>query len=478
MNKRAFSLRRRLLISLLVMLALGFCALALSLFDTRDELRRISLFLQAEETAQGFQAQDSLDSLPRHYAGGEMSYSLYSAQGQLLQTSSNLQSPRRLRPSQPEDELALFKQTHRSGFVVSVSVTLPTGETLMVAKRDQRERELIGALLETRMWRSLLLWLPICAAGLLLIAWLIHWTLRPVRQAASMASTLGPAQPKLRLPVTDLPKEIRPLAQAVNHSLDRLMQAYHHEQQLVADAAHQLRTPLAVMSLRLQTKAQLTDQDWHLLHEDIAHLQRLVTQWLSLAHKQEQPTELVDQTALAPLCRRVMGEVWPLFEEAGRDIQFQEDCTDNIVQACEADLAEALINALDNALTHGSGKVTLHLHRPQADHCAIDIHDQGPALSEDMARRAFDRFHKQDSGSKGAGLGLTIVRQILLRHGGQAQFYRAPTAACACCCPCRFRPSPALTKQRFRGTLLRLASPASYVLRAGCKSPPAVMAQA
>ena len=426
MKKRAFSLRRRLLISLLLMLALGFCALALSLFDTRDELRRISLFLQAEEIARGFQADDSLDNLPLHYAGGEMSYSLYSAQGQLLQASSHLQSPRRLRPSQPEDELSLFKQSHRSGFVVSVSVTLPTGEILMVAKRDQRERELIGALLETRMWRSLLLWLPVCAVGMLLIAWLIHWTLRPVRQAASLASTLGPSQPELRLPVTDLPKEIRPLAQSVNHSLDRLMQAYHHEQQLVADAAHQLRTPLAVMSLRLQTRAQPTDQDWHLLREDIAHLQRLVTQWLSLARKQEQSTELVDQTALAPLCRRVMGEVWPLFEEAGRDIQFQQDCTQDIVQACEADLAEALINALDNALTHGSGKVTLHLHRPQTDHCAIDINDEGPALSQEMAKRAFDRFHKQDSGSKGAGLGLTIVRQILLRHGGQAQFLSGP----------------------------------------------------
>jgi len=135
---------------------LGLCTLALSLFDTRDELRRISLFLQAEEIARDFKPSESLDSLPRQYAGGEMSYSLYSAEGELLQASSNLASPRRLRPAQPEDELALFRLKHRSGYVVSVSVTLPSGEILMVAKRDQRERELIGALLQTRMWRSLL----------------------------------------------------------------------------------------------------------------------------------------------------------------------------------------------------------------------------------------------------------------------------------------------------------------------------------
>lgn len=425
MSKRAFSLRRRLLISLLMMLALGFCVLALSLFDTRDELRRISLFLQAEEIARDFTPAESLDTLPRHYAGGEMSYSLYSADGTLLQASSNLENPRRLRPSLPEDELTLLRLRHRSGFVVSVSVTLPTGEILMVAKRDQRERELIGALLETRMWRSLLLWLPVCALGLVLIAWLIHWTLRPVRHAAHLATTLGPAHPELRLPVTELPKEIRPLAQAVNQSLDRLMHAYRHEQQLVADAAHQLRTPLAVMSLRLQTSPQ-QDKDWYLLREDIAHLQRLVSQWLSLARKQEQATELSDQTALAPLCRRVMGDLWPLFDQAGKELQFQDDYPKAWVQACEADLAEAISNALDNALTHGSGKVTLHLHGAHADCCAIDISDEGAALSPNIAQQAFERFHKQDSGSKGAGLGLTIVRQILLRHGGQAFFLPGP----------------------------------------------------
>ena len=187
MNKRAFSLRRRLLIILFPMLALGFLALALSLYDTRDELRRISLSLQAEEIAHDFQTHDFLDKLPRYYADGEMSYSLYNAQGGLLQISDNLDSPRRLRPSRPEDELALFKLPQRSGNIVSVSVTLSNGDILMVAKRDERERELIGALLQARMWRSLMLWLPFCALGLLLITWLVHWTLRPVRQAAQDA---------------------------------------------------------------------------------------------------------------------------------------------------------------------------------------------------------------------------------------------------------------------------------------------------
>lgn len=422
MNKRAFSLRRRLLIILFPMLALGFLALALSLYDTRDELRRISLSLQAEEIAHDFQTHDFLDKLPRYYADGEMSYSLYNAQGGLLQISDNLDSPRRLRPSRPEDELALFKLPQRSGNIVSVSVTLSNGDILMVAKRDERERELIGALLQARMWRSLMLWLPFCALGLLLITWLVHWTLRPVRQAAELAATLGPAQPELRLPVSELPTEIRPLAHAVNQSLDRLMQAYEHEQHLVADAAHQLRTPLAVMSLRLQTTAQAQQKDWDLLRGDITHLQRLLSQWLSLARKQEQTMALPDQTALAPLCRRAMGELWPLFEQAGRELQFQDDSQQDIVQASEMDLAEAIANALDNALTHGSGTVTLHLHQPQPGFCAIDIIDQGPALDEETASLVFERFHKQDSGSQGAGLGLTIVRQILLRHGGQAFF--------------------------------------------------------
>ncbi len=427
MKRPAFSLRRRLLISLFLMLGLGFFALAVYLYDTRDELRRISLFLQAEEIARHFQAQDSLEDLPRFYAGGEMSYSLYDAHGHLLQASSHLDSPRRLRPAQPEDELALFKSTRRSGLVVSVSVTLANGDILMVAKHDKRERELIGTLLHTRMWRALMLWLPLCALGLLLIAWLVHWTLRPVRQAAALAATLGPAQPQLRLPVTDLPTEIQPLAQAVNQSLDRLMLSYRHEQQLVADAAHQLRTPLAVMSLRLQTAERGGSMHWSALRGDLTHLQRLVSQWLSLARKQEQATDMNQDIALAPLCRRVMSELWPLFDQSGRELQFHDGLPRATAQACDADLAEAIANALHNALSHGTGTVTLSLCQPKPGICAMDVSDQGPALDLQTADQVFKRFHKQNNDSEGAGLGLTIVRQILLRHGGQAYFLRRST---------------------------------------------------
>src|SRR5690606_31302609 len=108
---------------------------------------------------------------------------LYSAQGEVLWHSANLQRPRRLRRGTLEDEFSLFRSAVRSGFVINVPVALADGSTLMVAKEDRLEREIIGDLLRTRVMRGLLMLLPFCLFAVGLFFFLLQWTLRPVRQA-------------------------------------------------------------------------------------------------------------------------------------------------------------------------------------------------------------------------------------------------------------------------------------------------------
>ena len=153
------SLRWRLLTALLLVFALGFGNLAIYLYGTRDELRRGVMTIEAQVIADGFRVDSDPASLPRQYAGGELSYSLYSADGRLLWKSENLKHPRRLK--QPGADPGWMRWSAFSGRVVSVPVELPDGAILMVAKQDNLEREVIGNLLAARLRQSLVMMVPI-----------------------------------------------------------------------------------------------------------------------------------------------------------------------------------------------------------------------------------------------------------------------------------------------------------------------------
>jgi len=421
------SLERRILLSLLLVFTLGFGSLALYLYDTRDELRRSVMFIQASEIASGLDAESDFSSLPREYAGGELSYTLYSAQGEVLWRSDNLQRPRRMRLGTLEDETRLFRLPVRSGRVINVPVRLADGSVLMVAKEDRMEREIIGSLLQARALRGLILLLPFCLAAACLILWLLHWTLRPVRRAAGLAAEIGPEKPGLRIPLDKLPREILPLAQAANDGLDRLAAAFETEKQIVADAAHELRTPLTVLDLRLQKNRLEGTADWPAIECEMQQVRHLVDQLLALA-RQEQPQARLRQAAsVAPISRVVreaVASMLPLFETRGRRIRAA--VPDRLQARGDADLLrEAIRNVLENALFHGGGTVTVTLYHADQRGAALDITDEGPGVPLENQADMFVRFRKGAQGGEGAGLGLAIARQTLLNAGGDIRFVGA-----------------------------------------------------
>lgn len=418
------SLERRILIALLGVFVLGFCSLAIYLYDTRDELRRSVMFIQAEEIASGFTADSDPDLLPSHYAGGELSYTLYSSTGEALWHSDNLERPRRLRTTTLEDELRLFRRPVRSGLVINVPVKLADGSVLMVAKNDQLERELIGALLQTRMLRGLMILLPFCLLAAGLILWLLKWTLRPVKRAASLATEIGSDDPDRRIPLDGLPREIQPLARAANLGLDRLAAAYETEKRIVADAAHELRTPLTVLDLRLQKSRAEGTVDWPAVEQDVRHICRMVHQMLALAREEQAESKQRQSTAtthLSRITREAVALMVPLFEAEGRIIEVEID--DALQVRGEPDLLrDAIRNVLENALFHGQGRVSLWLRKTGGQDALLDIRDEGPGVPPDQQEAMFLRFRKGRQNSAGAGLGLAIVKQTMLNSGGDIGF--------------------------------------------------------
>ena len=424
------SLERRVLLGLTLAFVAGVGALGLSLYDTRDQLRRVTMNIQAREISAGFSMRSDPSQLPKTYAGGELSYTLYSPSGQVLWFSDNLKSPRRLRNPLSIDSRSLFRLPIRSGEVINVAAPLADGATLMVAKRDVLERQTIGELLRVKLHQSLAILLPICLLAFTLIYWMMRWTLKPVKEAARFAQSISSDNPQ-PIPTANLPREMQQLAHAANHALENLAHALTNEKRLVADAAHELRTPLTVLDLRLQQAKLDKHPDWNGIDSDMAYLRRLTGQLMLLARQERgldvHKTAESSTTQLSRLVRETTASMLALFESQCRPVEMQ--IVDNLqVKGDHSLIQTAFRNVLENALFHGQGKVCVSMSHEDAT-VYLTVADEGPGVPEDRREQMFVRFHKGSQSSNGAGLGLAITRQILRNLGGNAHFLDQPHGA-------------------------------------------------
>lgn len=423
---RSLSLSKRILALTVVLFALGFSVLAIYLLDTSKQLRRAMAYVEAQALTRGFTAEDDINHLPMSYQGEEVSYTLYSADGEMLQYSQNLTSPRRLR------QLLLKKDRwlpafYRAGHVINVPVELADGSILMVARNDHWGRALIDQVLTTSLQRSLSIVLPMLALFALLLWGLLRWTLRPIKQAAAIANEITPDKP-LYIPTDSLPLEIVPLARACNDAMGRLASAYQAEQRFVADAAHELRTPLSVLNLRLHRLDRNDKADIASMKHEMMHIRKLVDQLLELVRleglaEQEASSQPVDVIRVA---REAIAGYLPLFEQDQRQLTFVTDA-ERVWQQGNAHLIGLVFtNLLENALHHGQGEVVVSIAR-ERDQLVLCCQDEGGSPPLALRERLFDRFKKAQDNTRGSGLGLSIVRQIVHNLGGQVTFVETPT---------------------------------------------------
>ena len=224
---------------------------------------------------------------------------------------------------------------------------------------------------------------------------------------------------------TGAPAEILPLVRAMNDLLSRLSAALAAQQRFIADAAHQLRTPVAA----LKTQAELATRQvregeaaatLQQLHAAADHAARLVNQLLTMARAEpgshrsvmRQPVEL---TALA---REVTGEWVPRALNRGIDLGLDVDPVTAGIRADPFLIRELLNNLIDNALQYApaGGHVTVRV-RQQDGNTSLEVEDNGPGIPEAEREKVFERFYRIPGGSpEGCGLGLAIVREIAQGH--------------------------------------------------------------
>jgi signal transduction histidine kinase len=228
------------------------------------------------------------------------------------------------------------------------------------------------------------------------------------------------------------PEEVRPLMHAINELMHRLSTALSMQRRFIADAAHQLRTPLAGLSA--QTERALSERRLEDMQPALEHIKasskqltRLVNQLLTLARSEpdSDPTREFARFDLAQLVRQTTIEWVPRAFSQGMDLGYAGNDKPVFVHGDALLLKELLNNLIDNAIRYGRDGGTATVRLTAISAVAIEVEDNGPGIPQQDHERVFERFYRiSGSPGDGCGLGLAIVRQIAQVHDASASLER------------------------------------------------------
>lgn len=296
-------------------------------------------------------------------------------------------------------------------------VLIEVGETL--EKRSQLGNKIVASVILPQF--------VIIPMAVMLVWFGLSRGLRPLTR---LRHTIEAREPADLSPISTrrVPEELEPLVEAFNDMLERMKRTVDAQQRFVADAAHQLRTPLTGLKTQAQFAMREADPEAlrHALRQiatGVDRASRLVNQLLTLARTEsgehaQQPLEPMDLTQLA----RDVVEEWVMRAiDRGLDLGFE--APDHAMVLGNAFLLrELLTNLIDNALRYSpqGGHVTCRIVA-NANFVNLEVEDEGVGISEEQAELVFERFYRvDDATTEGSGLGLAIVREIANQHGAIA----------------------------------------------------------
>lgn len=418
------SIRVRLLLWLLAMLALAALVLAAvtyrnvlaeteAIFDY--QLRQMALTLRDQGEIAAEQAGPLTDE--------ELDFvvQIWTADGRSIYAS-------RRHSELPARALLGFADVKAGGQVWRTFSVATRDRVIQIAQPEQI-RERLAANAALRSVAPLLALAPLMA---LVVWWLAARTLSPLQRLAADVRERD-EQSLQPLPTAQLPDEVAPLVQALNALLQRLGASLDKERAFVADAAHELRSPLTALKLQLQLLRRATDEAGRAaavagLAAGIDRAARLVEQLLTLARSEPgAPTGAMESVDLGELAREALVDTHAYALARGSELWL--DAAQPVVIAGERNaLSSALRNLVDNALRYSPPGARVELRVWSENGAAlVRIDDSGPGIPPAERARVFDRFYRRTAGGEeGTGLGLAIVRSVAERHGAELTLGDSP----------------------------------------------------
>jgi signal transduction histidine kinase len=320
-----------------------------------------------------------------------------------------------------------FQQRRGKAIYYGASVPYRSGGHtifIQVAQNLEHPDVIIDDIVADYLLRVAWFTIPIMILLLLTDLLIFRRALRPVTHASDMARAIDPARIDLRLPVDGVPREVLPLVVAVNQALDRLEKGFRAQRDFTADAAHELRTPLAVLRTRVET---LPDQDSvGALRADLESMTHVVNQLMEVAELEASVVDLKEAVNLRDVCADVVAALAPIAIEQKKDIALTGSELAVLVKGNAPMLHQAVRNLAENALRHTPAGTTVEIN--VATDGAVRVLDEGPGVAPNERELIFRRFWRRDrSRSHGAGLGLAIVARIVEAHAGKIDVVNRPT---------------------------------------------------
>lgn len=434
------SLRQRTLWRVMLLLVLGTSLLALyNYHDSRREITEVydahlaqnarllegvmSIPVQDGSREELYQAfNDALGKAGRHRVGhpyeSKLAFQVWDDTGKLLVHTPSAPVLGALPVSSGFADFPVNGEQWR-GFVLPVP---QRHWVIWVGEREDVRYDLIDRIVRHTLFPFL-----IGSLALALLVWFaIGWGLQPLQNMANVirarhADSLEPLQ------LVPLPSELEPMQAAINRLLAQIDDLLRREHRFIADAAHEMRTPLAILRLHAQNaQAATTEDERHkaltFLIGGVDRLARVVNQLLTLARLEPRLGQRASSPVdLAQVVTDTLAELTPWILDRGLEPSLDIGEGDHHLAVDPGVLGIALQNLVANAVEHSpaGGRITVSLR--QLDGAAVlTVEDEGPGIDEASLSRVFERFYSRNS-PNGAGLGLSIVATIVERMGGQVR---------------------------------------------------------
>jgi signal transduction histidine kinase len=316
----------------------------------------------------------------------------------------------------------------KSSFCLAVVRRGPSVLTMMIGGAQVRFGQIAKSFVLRNLFSIFLLAIAFAstvAAGAVLSA---RFVARSIERVTRLALAIEPTAPQASISLDEVPVELKPLVSALNRAFHEINVYIQGQRRFLGNAAHQLRTPLTLLRAKIEDVPEPTLKAE--LVRDIRRLTSLVSAMLDLARLQNRALEKrpID---LAAVTRDVLADFSPSALDAGIELSLEQAEHELVaVSGVEAAVRSALANLVGNALVHahGAGRIVAELSRG-----SVSISDDGSGISASSERKLIEPFQTGDPAKEGAGLGLSIVQEIMAAHGGELTITSTPgrgTTAC------------------------------------------------
>jgi signal transduction histidine kinase len=361
------------------------------------------------------------------YAARRPGFAYAVVSGDRILAGSSPELARRLEPiagALPGSGVLELRLGDRKRVVRLSPARTPYGEVAVATAGDAFKLEDLGAFLATYLPQFALMFGPAILAAALVIPLVVRHLLRPLRTAAAQAAAIEVSSLDRRLPDEGAPSELRPFIGAINTLLRRVEEGVARQRMFTANAAHELRTPVAILNARVDLMPDGPEK-WA-MKRDVRRLAVLIDQLLSAARLER--SEAADQAVdVATLGRDLVSDMAPLAIRSGRQIRFSPPAQPGLVRGDGQALRSALANLVDNALRTEPEGGSVELRMTARDgRVTVDVADHGPGVAPEDRELVFEPFWRKTGREPGAGLGLSIARTIARLHRGSLTVSETP----------------------------------------------------